>query len=138
MTPKPRRLTATELRLVKLRANYRCEYCQVPEEHTEFNFHADHVIAFKHHKDDSVKNRAWACFACNTHKGSDLSTFDPKTRHLTRLYDPRAGKWNDHFKIDAGKIIGLNRKARGTVELLKMNRPDRVAHRLMLIGAGLW
>ena len=55
-----------------------------------------------------------------------------ETGELTRLFNPRTDTWNQHFRIQAGRIIGLTPVGMTTVYVLNMNRPDRVRVRLEL------
>ena len=77
--------TATR-RLVKERANARCEYCRIPEE--EFSaatwFVADHIRPKSEFHDDETlrddpENLAWACPRCNGHKLKRTQATDPET-----------------------------------------------------------
>jgi hypothetical protein len=49
-----------------------------------------------------------------------------ETAELTRLFNPRIDAWNQHFRIQAGHIIGLTPVGKTTVYVLNMNRPERV------------
>ena len=51
---------------------------------------------------------------------------------LTRLFNPRSDDWNSHFRLQAGRIVGLTPVGRTTVYVLNMNRPDRVRIRVEL------
>lgn len=39
---------AESLRLVRLRAENRCEYCRLPEELGDVPFHVEHIVARQH------------------------------------------------------------------------------------------
>ncbi|MFN6482680.1 MULTISPECIES: HNH endonuclease signature motif containing protein [unclassified Nostoc] len=58
-------------RLVEERANYRCEYCQLPVGVAFFAHEIDHVIAQKHGGATNADNLALTCWRCNRHKGTD-------------------------------------------------------------------
>jgi len=73
-----------------------------------------------------------ACHFCNRHKGPNLAGMDSTTGELTRLFNPRTDTWNQHFRIQAGRVIGLTPVGRTTVYVLNMNRPDRVRVRIEL------
>ncbi len=103
-----------------------------------FSHHADHIIALKHGGKTELDNLAWACFQCNTNKGSDLTTFDPETHTLVQLFNPRLQQWEEHFEIQAALILGKTTVGRATIQLLQMNHADQVETRLRLIQAGLW
>jgi hypothetical protein len=123
---------------VRRRAGRRCEYCHLPERFSPFRFQLDHVIAKKHRGPKELLNLAWSCADCNAHKGSDLSSIDPETGTMQRLFNPRTNVWAEHFKVEDGEITGITAIGRSTVELLCFNRPDRVALRSELREAGLF
>ena len=50
---------------------------------------------------------------------------DSSPDELTRLFNPRIDTWNQHFRIQAGRVVGLTPVGRTTVDVLNMNRPDR-------------
>ena len=73
-------------RLVRERAGSRCEYCGMRQEFDELPFQIEHVIPRKHHGSDEEDNLALACFACNNHKGPNLSGVDPPTGQIPADY----------------------------------------------------
>jgi hypothetical protein len=89
-------------------------------------------VAQQHHGGNDESNLALSCHFCNRHKGLNLAGIDSTTGELTRLFNPRTDTWNQHFLIQAGRIIGLTPVGRTTVYVLNMNRPDRVRVRLEL------
>jgi hypothetical protein len=117
---------------VRDRAGNRCEYCRIHQRHYTITFHVEHIVARQHHGSDDDANLALACHACNRHKGPNLAAMDPETGELTRLFTPRTDNWNHHFRIQAGRIIGLTPVGRTTVYVLNMNPPDRVRTRVEL------
>lgn len=123
---------------VQARAGGRCEYCRKPEDFSEYPHHADHIIAVKHKGETELGNLAWACFQCNVNKGSDLTSFDPNTKLLTRLFHPRVQVWDEHFEFQDATIAGKSPTGRATVELLQMNHIDQIETRSYLMQAGLW
>ncbi len=118
------------------RARGRCEYCQVPQECDPISFEIDHVIAEKHHGLTELENLALACFACNNHKGANLSGRDQLTRRVVRLFDPRRDEWSVHFRWKGAVLVGKTPRGRATVDVLAINLPHRVVHRLELIEEG--
>ena len=62
--------------LVRNRAEFRCEYCHLPQAGHDELFSIDHVIPRKYGGQDDDKNFALACLRCNLHKGSNLSGID--------------------------------------------------------------
>jgi hypothetical protein len=134
MTRVPERLR----REVRERAVHRCEYCSLPESPIWQPFEAEHIIAEQHDGTTTLGNLAWACLQCNKYKGTNLTTFDPETGELTRLFDPRQQVWEEHFEIKDGEILGITAVGRATAKLLKFNMSQRVELRRELIEAGEW
>jgi hypothetical protein len=60
-------------------------------------FHVEHIVPRKHGGGDDLQNLCLACPDCNFRKGSDLTSIDPETGAVTRLFDPRTQDWNQHF-----------------------------------------
>jgi len=109
------------------RAGNACEYCRLPQSAQLFvTFHIDHVVASQHREDDSLGNLCLACQSCNLHKGTNLSTVDPKSDEIVRMFNPRTDTWADHFKFEDYVVVGLTDIGRATARLLSMNNPQRV------------
>jgi hypothetical protein len=121
---------ATLRRQVIERAGGRCEYCQLPAGVAFFPHEVDHVVAEKHGGATDISNLAFACWRCNRHKGSDLTSFDPQTRQLSPLFNPLAQVWSEHFAREGERIIGLTPEGRTTVSLLRLNSEERLRERL--------
>lgn len=121
------------------RAQGRRAYCQKPEDR-EFNpyrHEIDHVIAEKHGGRTELGNLAYACFQCNRYKGTDIASLDPHSGEVTRLFHPRAQKWEEHFALNEdGYIIPRTAEGRITAWLLRFNDPLRVQQRMDLIAVG--
>ena len=122
---------------VRRRARGRCEYCQFPESFTRVPFQIDHITPEKHEGPTTLENLALSCFFCNTHKGPNLSGLDPQTGELTRLFHPRADRWQEHFRWDGAVLIGLIATGRVTIHVLRINRADAVAVRQSLREEGV-
>jgi hypothetical protein len=118
------------------RAAGRCEYCLLSAVDAFFPHEADHIIAEKHGGATTADNLALACFDCNRFKGSDIASLDPGTSDLVALFNPRTQRWNEHFSLDGGSIIGLTPCGSATVRLLKLNLPVRVEVRAALTSRG--
>lgn len=107
----------------------KCEYCTLHQDFSIYTHEIDHVIAMKHGGRTVIENLALSCLSCNRHKGSDLTSFDPVTGDVTRLFDPRSQVWAEHFELDRGRIRGLSAIGRTTVMLLKFNTSTAVLNR---------
>lgn len=56
---------------VRIRAENRCEYCRVRQEHVPYaRLQVEHVRPRKHGGDDTLANLALACDRCNFSKAS--------------------------------------------------------------------
>jgi len=123
-------MDAATQRLVRNRAENRCEYCRLHQDAAPFlRFHIEHIQARQHIQDDSSDNLALACPDCNRHKGPNLATLDPNTREVVMLYHPRKDNWNDHFVMDGYYIRGITQIGIATEKLLKFNSDERVEMR---------
>lgn len=109
--------------LVRQRAHSRCEYCGIHQRYyPDFTFHIEHIVARQHQGTEDLTNLALACHLCNNKKGPNLSGIDPDTGEMTRLFNPRADIWDEHFHLeDSGVIVGLTPVGRTTVYVLDMN-----------------
>lgn len=123
--------------LVLDRAGGRCEYCRFPQELAFLGFEIDHVIAEKHGGATRADNLALACVYCNSFKGTDLGSLDPETGQLTAFFNPRAHLWEAHFRVETdGRLLSLTPAGRVTVIILRMNDPERVTERQILLEIG--
>ena len=120
-------------RLVEERANLQCEYCHIPAFVAFFPHEIDHVIPEKHGGATNADNLAFTCWRCNRHKGSDLGSFDPQTGKFSFLFNPRTQEWSEHFTVEVVRIIGITPEGRTTVQLLQLNKDDRLAEREQLL-----
>ena len=121
--------------LVRQRAQYRCEYCHLPETATPFlGFHAEHIISKQHLSDDSLGNLALSCDRCNAYKGTNLSSVDPESLEVVLLFNPRKDLWDEHFEVIKGYVLGKTARGRATARLLNMNAARRVQLRRDSMG----
>lgn len=122
---------------VRERAGHRCEYCRLRQrEEDESPFHVEHITARQHGGTDDDGNLALACCWCNALKGPNLSSLDPDTGALTRLFHPRRDRWDDHFRREGAQIAGLTDIGRTTAWLLRFNEADNLAQRELLLELG--
>lgn len=132
------RISEAQRELVQQRAGGRCEYCHKPDLVSTYGYHVDHIIPLVHGGNSEIANLAWACFECNVSKGRDIASYDPVTGQLTRLYNPRADLWAQHFVFQGALILGITPIGRVTVTLLALNAPDQVETRQSLMDIGRW
>lgn len=84
-------------RQVVARANGCREYCLMPDSLSFYPHEVDHVIAEKHGGATHIDNLALACWRCNRHKGTDLTSIDPESGAIMRLFNPRTQRWTHHM-----------------------------------------
>ena len=125
-------------RLVRQRADGRCEYCRLPQVWSRVPFEIDHITPRKHRGRTVQGNLALACYYCNVYKGPNLTGRDPDTGKITRLYHPRRHKWNYHFRFHGSTLISRTAIGRTTIDVLKINHPTIVALRGILMDAGVF
>ncbi len=108
----------------------------MPDALSFYPHEVDHVIPEKHGGATELSNLALACWRCNRHKGTDLTSIDPETGAITPLFNPRTQQWHEHFRLRGAIIEPLTPEGRVTVILLQLNRPDRVEERTVLLAKG--
>lgn len=119
-------------------AKHRCEYCLVHADDAAFEHEVDHIVAEKHRGVTELGNLAYACFACNRNKGSDLGSLAQSTGVLTRFFNPRQNRWEEHFQVQNGEIIPRTDVGEVTATILGFNAPQRIEERQLLIALGTW
>jgi len=101
-------------------------------------FQVDHIRSLKHSGSSDLTNLAWSCLPCNSGKGPNVAGYDPQTEELLPLFNPRSDVWSDHFEWEGALLAGKSPCGRATIDVLKINRTERVQLRLVLIEAGLF
>jgi hypothetical protein len=124
--------------LVWMRAKFRCEYCQMPQEYDGFTHEIDHSIAKKHGGRTILGNLVLACFPCNNHNGPNIAGLDSLTKKITQLFNPRRQKWERHFRWDGPYPIGKTAIGRVTIAVLEINSMERIQLRQSLIDEGVF
>jgi hypothetical protein len=122
--------------LVRERANNRCEYCLLRQEHCDFTHHVEHILSKQHGGRDTAGNLALACHRCNLRKGPNLTGVDPMTGELVPLFHPRRDRWREHFVFHGPRIEGLTPIGRATLQVLAMNDPRRLELRSEFLARG--
>lgn len=125
-------------RRVANRGNLRCEYCLLPETLSFYSFHIDHIVSLKHGGKSNFQNLAYCCPDCNFYKGSDLGTFVQGDEDLIRFFNPRKDKWDDHFQLQDGCIVGKTNIGMATERIFRFNEPERLIFRQQLIALALY
>jgi len=115
------------------RASERCEYCLYPQELSLLSFEIEHIISGKHGGESNSENLALACPFCNRYKGTDLGSLIPETEELTPFFNPRTQIWLEHFALEGAIIWPLTPEGRVTVNILRLNHPDRILERQQAI-----
>ena len=123
-------------RLVADRARHRCEYCWLHEDDAYFPHQVGHIISRKHGGLSETGNLAYACFRCNTWKGTDIASLVPRTGELVALFNPRRDQWSDRFELRGFVIEPLTPRGEVTARLLRLNLDKRVAERRLLMELG--
>ena len=125
-----------ELRsLVAQRAGLRCEYCLIHEDDAAFSHEVDHIVSRQHGGETTADNLAYACMICNRFKGTNISSVDASGA-IMGLFNPRAARWEDHFRLTGAVIQPLTRTGEATARLLRLNAAERVIERNVLQRLG--
>lgn len=126
------------LELVWSRASDRCEYCRFPATNAWLPFQIDHIIAEKHGGPTVAENLALSCFYCNSFKGPNIAGVDPegKPDEAIQLYHPRNDIWAEHFEWDRAVLRGLTATGRATIAVLRVNSPEALEFRGLLLEIG--
>jgi hypothetical protein len=125
-------------REVARRAQYRCEYCLMPEHLLLAGCEVDHVISRKHGGLSDSANLALSCERCNRAKGTDVGSVVGSEGRFVRLFNPRIDAWSEHFSLAGGLIKPMSEIGQATVRVLRLNSPDRVLQRQVLQRASLY
>lgn len=123
---------------VRKRAHDRCEYCRMPQSATVLPHEADHIRSQKHAGLSTLDNLCWACAWCNSFKGTDIAAHPPGSDDIVPLFNPRTDVWNEHFLWEGAILRGTTPIGAATIELLRINQSQRIAHRKLLIQLGEW
>lgn len=120
------------------RAQFRCEYCRLPQDAYYYEFQVDHIRSIKHRGPTVLENLAYCCPDCNKYKGSDIGTYLNEDIPLARFFNPRIDEWFDHFEVFEGAIYPKTEIGEATIRTLQLNIPDRIIIRQELIKDGLY
>jgi hypothetical protein len=123
-------------REIRARAGGRCEYCLMDEAWLVWGCEVDHILSRKHGGTTELSNLALSCARCNRAKGTDIGSVHPESEELIRLFNPRRDRWDEHFRIDGPRIVGLTLIGQVTATLLQFNHVERLLERELLQQAG--
>ncbi len=133
-----RYITEPLRQLVAKRADFRCEYCLLPEDASFYTFHIDHIISIKHCGLSDSGNLAYACPICNINKGSDVATVLSDITLPVRFYNPRLDNWAEHFEVHStGLLISKTSIGEATIKILELNQTDSIIERTKMVRLGL-
>jgi hypothetical protein len=116
---------------VRQRYQRRCGYCGVSEVDAGGELTVDHHRPVSAGGDDSDDNLVYACFRCNTYKGDffpDAADARAGRRVLHPLLDPVALHLRENE--GTGLLEPQTETGRFHIDLLRLNRPELVEHRL--------
>jgi hypothetical protein len=86
----------------------------------------------KHSGSSEADNLAYACALCNRSKGSDIGSISP-TGEFTRFFNPRTGRWAEHFLLEQAAIRPLTPVGEVTARILGFNDSARLHEREEMI-----
>ncbi len=111
---------------VRARANYACEYCGVSEVESGGVLTIDHYRPSSLGGSDDLDNLLYCCFRCNVFKAD----YWPEQPTDLPLWNPRIEPQDRHFQALADGTLHPRTEIGGfTIALLRLNRPQLVAHR---------
>jgi len=116
-------VSALSRRVVRERAQLRCEYCHADERWQFIRFTIDHIRPQSAGGSDDVDNLALACRNCNERRGNRSEGRDAETGMVAPIFNPRQEIWADHFAWDVTRIriVGRTSTGRATIDLLDLN-----------------
>ena len=119
------------------RSDFRCEYCRSPEWVSPASFSVEHIIPTSAGGAEDPGNLAFSCQGCNNHKYTATTGPDPSDGAVVPLFHPRKELWSTHFSWSESKleIVGDTPTGRATVTRLKLNRPNLLNLRRILLAA---
>ena len=109
------------------RAGFACEYCGVTETDAAGLLTLDHFQPSSQNGPDTLSNLVYCCSRCNQYKAD----YWPRSAEEPALWNPRHETAETHFVLIAdGTLYALTPTGRFTLQRLRLNRPQLVAHRL--------
>ena len=99
-------------------------------------FHVEHIVARQHGGRSEPEIWRWRVAAAISTRGRTSPALIPTAARLVPLFHPRQHRWSEHFAWEGTIIVGLTPIGRATVELLAMNKWERVEVRENLQSLG--
>lgn len=108
-----------------------CGYCGLSETDTGGGLAVDHFRPLSAGGDEDDGNLVYACFRCNLFKGDFYPNADD-VRNGRRLLHPLLDDGTQHMRLvsHTGELEPITETGRFHVQLLQLNRPALVRHRL--------
>ena len=113
---------------VRERYGRRCGYCGVSEVDCGGPLTVDHHLPVATAGNDSEDNLVYACFRCNSYKGDYWQPAEETLRVLHPSRDDTTLHY--HYQEATGRLEPLTETGGFHITLLRLNRPELVAHRL--------
>ena len=120
-----------DLEAIRRRYQYACGYCGVTEVDVGGGLTVDHHRPRSAGGGDDEDNLVYACARCNQYKG-DFWPASDGVAPQQRVLHPQLDDLAVHLVEDerTGHLQGLSETGRFHITLLRLNRPQLVAHRL--------
>ncbi len=114
--------------LVRERYAYRCGYCGVDEVSTGNELEIDHFQPQSFGGTEAWDNLVYACSACNRYKSNYWHKAEAP-EHFRLLHPLRDDIKSHIIALPNGYLRGLTPQGAFQIELLRLNRPQLIAHR---------
>jgi hypothetical protein len=113
--------------LVRQNAIGACEYCGITEIDSGGLLTVDHICPVSKGGLDTIDNLVYCCYRCNQYKAAYWS----HSPDATELWNPRFEPARHHFlELADGTLHAVTQIGSITIDRLRLNRPELVAHRL--------
>lgn len=111
---------------VRLRAEFRCEFCGVAEVDAASELTLDHFQPRSKGGPDTSANLIYCCQRCNQYKAD----YWPDQDNSPQLWNPRRDPFDVHLLVtDDGVVHPRTPTGDFTIQRLRLNRPQLVAYR---------
>jgi hypothetical protein len=113
-----------------------CAYCRTAERLNIAIFECEHILPRSAGGATVFENLCLACPTCNRYKADRTQALEPDTQEVLPLFHPQRDVWSEHFAWDesATEIVALTPVGRGTIRVLRMNRPELIRVRRLWVA----